>query len=865
MTFPPPLPRFSPATLARLGLACIGTVTLAFILLCLAALMQARQDATAAAETQARNIAAGVALDVARNLDLYDLSLQAAVQAIQTPGIQQLDSELRRMLLFPRAARGPYFSFINVLDATGTVVADSESATPRGGNYAGRDYFVAQRHDARDRLFIGAPFLTQSGQSPTISISRRISGPDGSFAGVVVGSMRLAYFRDLFSSLNLGPHGTIALLRRDGVILMRLPFNRDDIGRTLPPDAPFFHAPTGVEVNALDPTDHLRRRFLFEPVANLPLAVAVGLADADIYAAWHGRAVALGMAVAALSAIDVGLLLVLGYAVGRREQGEAALRASHTRVQALAAQREAALNAMSQTVAMKSRFLATMSHELRTPLNSILGYAELLALDGPLPLAQAGRLAAMRGAGAHLRAVIDRVLDFSRIEAGDHPVLPVPTNLPALVSDCHAVVAPLAARRGLALHEHIAADVPRDVLADATGLRQVVHNLLDNAIKFTDQGDVSLLVSRSPAGIRFAVTDTGVGVPPAQRDKLFQPYERGQADRLGVPGTGLGLAIAAELVGHMGGRIGHEDNPGGGSVFWFAVPLPEAPAAPGIAPQAAEPVHTRPLHALVVDDSALNRDVAATFLRRAGHTVVEAEDGEAALSRAAAEDFDVILMDIRMERLDGITAARCIRALPAPRGLTPIIALTAQVDEDDGKALREAGFQARLVKPIDRHQLRAAVAAATSSASAASPGTAPPEPPATRPDVSADPAAATDVAMDAATGADPAANPTAATDAATDAAVAGHHIAAFADMLCRTLALLDAQPSAPALADLVHRIAGDAGQLGHAALMASARQLEIALRHGNGERAGLAAALRRTASDVLANTPLVTAAPCPRA
>ena len=839
MTVRSALARISAGTLYRLGLVCIGAITVAFILLCLSELMQARQDATAAAETQARNIAASVAQDVARNLDLYDLSLQAAVQATQSSRVMQLDPETQRMILFPRATRGPYFSFINVLDATGKVTADSESPTPSDRNWSNRDYFIALRKDPGNALYIGKPFGLSPGQSAKISISRRIENLDGSFAGVVVGSMQLAYFRALFSNLNLGPHGTIALLRRDGVILMRLPFNPDDIGRTLPADAPFFGVPDGGQVNAIDPTDHLRRRFLFQPIGTLPLIVGVGLADADIYAAWHRRAVAVGPGLAALGTIDVCLLLVLGYAVGRREQGQAALHASHTQVEALAAQREAALAAMSQTLEAKSRFLAAMSHELRTPLNSILGYAELLALEAPLPPAQAGRLAAMRGAGQHLRSVIDRVLDFGRLETGDQPLLREHTNLPALLSDCHAVVAPLAARKGLTLTEHMAADVPHDVLSDAPRLRQVLFNLLDNAIKFTDRGDVSLFVSRGPVGIRFAVTDTGIGVPPAQRDKLFLAYSRGDADRMGIHGTGLGLAIAAEIIRHMGGRIGHEDNPIGGSVFWFDVPLQQAPAAPEFAP-AAEPIHARRLHILVVDDSALNRDVAASFLRRAGHTVVEAEDGEAAVNRAATEDYDVILMDLRMELLDGIAATRRIRALPGPRGRTPIIALTAQVDEDDGRALHEAGFQARLFKPIDRHKLLATVAAATSMDFSAPVDTVPSALPATHPETTIGIAGVTDAAM-------------------SDAAMLERHVPAFAAMLRQMLAQLDAPPSVPHLADLVHRIAGDAGQMGCAALATAARQMETALRHDDEELAEpaaslreLAETLRRAASDALA-------------
>jgi len=455
----------------------------------------------------------------------------------------------------------------------------------------------------------------------------------------------------------------------------------------------------------------------------------------------------------------------------------------------------------------------------------MLGYAELLALDGMLAPAQASRLAAMRGAGEHLRDVINRVLDFSRVVADDHPPLAQRTDLDALAGQCRAIAAPMAAAKGLALSQTVAPTLPRFVLADAAAIRQVVLNLLSNAIKFTGHGNVALLVTPGATGIRFAVTDTGIGVPSAQRDRLFQPYERLDADRIGVAGTGLGLAIAARLVAQMGGRIGHQDNPDGGSVFWFELPLPEAPAGSGMEPPAVETPPCRPLRVLLADDSALNRDVAASFLRRAGHTVAEAEDGEAAVCHVAAEDFDVVLMDLRMPRLDGIEATRRIRTMPGPRGRTPVVALTAQVNEDGGAALRVAGFQACLVKPIDQRSLLAAVAA-VSTGQVVPPGLDQP-PPAPTPGV------ATQFVE------------------RTDGQTMDRHLVAFAGEVGRLVDLLDGLAPGRPLSDLAHRIAGDAGQLGYMALSSAARRFEAGWDRQDAELPALADGLRRVAAEVL--------------
>jgi signal transduction histidine kinase/DNA-binding NarL/FixJ family response regulator len=779
----PAMTHLPPGRIARLGLACIGAVTIGFIVLCLVVLVQARRDATDAADTQARNIAASVAQDVARNFDLYDLSLQAVVRGLRWPGIMTLDPTLRQTILFAPPSRAPYFGFINALNAAGTVVADSQSVTPRGGNFASRDYFIAQRNDARDLLFIGRPFLTGPGQPATIPISRRISNPDGSFAGVVVGSMRLAYFLDLFSRLNVGAHGSIALLRSDGLVLMRRPFHADDIGRTLPADSPFFHVADGGQAAGIDAIDHLRRRFLLQPIGTLPLTVAVGLADADIYAAWHTRAVALGVAIGALSTIDLLLLLVVRYALISREAGLATLRAAEAQRAALIGQREHAVAAMEQTAAAKTRFVAAMSHELRTPLNSLLGYAELLAMDGGMGPVQAGRLTAMRSAGEHLRSVIDKVLDFGRVESQASQTPPACTDLHALMADCLSMVHPIAAAKGLALSNDVAAELPRHIMADAAAIRQVLLNLLGNAVKFTNRGAVALRAVPCPAGLRFVVADTGIGIPASQHGRLFQPYERLGADRMGVSGAGLGLAITAGLVARMGGRIGHDANRAGGSVFWVELPLREASAAPP-EPAIEPPAATRSLRILVVDDSAMNRDITEGLLRTAGHVVSQADNGEAALRLVAAQDFDVVLMDLRMPVVDGMTAVRQIRAMPGPRGQTPVIAVTAQVMDDEGAALLAAGFQGLLIKPIERVSLLASVAAAAEPQA-----DEPPSPP-------------------------------------EDTEMTQGHQAIMSDQLTRLLRMLENPAAEPGLGDMVHRIAGDAAQLGYSGLAMAARRHE---------------------------------------
>ena len=406
------------------------------------------------------------------------------------------------------------------------------------------------------------------------------------------------------------------------------------------------------------------------------------------------------------------------------EQQEAHLRereeadATNARLDQLARHLADARDRAEQANRAKSRFLAGMSHELRTPLNGILGYAQILDIEGGLNPAQSARVGAMLEAGRHLLEMITSVLDFSVIEAEHVTLRPTEVDLQTIATACLELVRPAAEKKGLELHLSKSPGTPTTLVTDAMRLRQVMLNLLGNAVKFTTQGSVTLRMGMLPddSVFRIEVADTGPGVPSDQRQRLFREFERiGEEASLEIEGAGLGLALSSGLANAMGGRLGYDENPGGGSIFWLEVPF-SAPSSeradsahPGLVLANQPLTQGRSLHALVVDDVLMNRDIARAFLESRGHLVTCVEGGAEAVSAAASTDFDVILMDVRMPGMDGMEATRQIRALPGRRGQIPVVALTAQAFTDQMEDCRQAGMDSHLAKPYDQESLLAAV------------------------------------------------------------------------------------------------------------------------------------------------------------
>jgi len=373
---------------------------------------------------------------------------------------------------------------------------------------------------------------------------------------------------------------------------------------------------------------------------------------------------------------------------------------------------DAAREEARQAGRAKANFLATMSHEIRTPMNGVLGMAQLLQRDETNP-AQRERLTVLIDSGEYLLSILNDILDVSKIDAGRLDILPASEDLPLFLERLVGFWGPRADEKGVALVLDMKANVPAFALIDALRLRQVLFNLVGNALKFTEAGSVTVIADATPNGegailLHIAVKDTGVGIAEQHLPQLFTRFSQGdESEMRKFGGTGLGLSIAKQLIELMGGKVWAESELGRGSTFHIKLPLALANAPMAGKPKAAadEDAPLGGLQILAVDDNAVNLLVLDQLLSSFGHEVAKASGGAEALAQMRERPFDLVLLDIQMPGMTGVEVLQQLRSEAGPNRDAPVVALTADVTSGGRERYLELGFTEHSSKPIQIQEL----------------------------------------------------------------------------------------------------------------------------------------------------------------
>jgi signal transduction histidine kinase/CheY-like chemotaxis protein/HPt (histidine-containing phosphotransfer) domain-containing protein len=724
-----------PSTLSyRLGLrntirlvqAVSGLLILVLLAADLIVLLRLREDALVNTEKQISAMALTLAEQADRSVQGMDLVLSGIAHMAAGNGVVDaasfdriLSSREMHDTMRERLIGLPQLNALILYGIDGHVVNTTRSWPAPALDVSTADYFRSIIDDPAADMLITAPFQYKTDRKWTAFLIRKMRDPSGRAVGLIVAAIELHYFEEFYRSVSVADDGTISLLRGDGVQLARYPpapttgQNFMTAQRTLG-DATFG------AIREPSPFDGTIRVKAARRLKDYPLIMLLTLDQNLALGDWWNITWFLSLSTGGCCVA----ILVAAVAFGRRWRHREALsreRERHALAEAaLMRDREHQAEAESRA---KSGFLAMMSHEIRTPMNGVLGLTGTL-LDTSLSGDQRKTVEAIRDSGDSLLRILNDILDFSKLESGRMELEQTPFSPATLSQNPISLLGPRAIAKGLRIYAECDDGLPDALLGDAGRIRQVLINLVSNALKFTERGSVIVRAvcparDETSAVVVWTVTDTGIGIPADRINGLFGEFFQADASiarRFG--GSGLGLAISKRLIEQMGGTIGVESQTGRGSTFTVTLRLPisavareevKAPADVGGALTGKLAALGRSARILFAEDNPTNQFVALQLLRGFDLQIDVVADGQEAVHAATSFLYDAICMDIRMPEMDGLAATRAIRALGGHLTTIPIIALTANAFPEDVAACYDAGMTDFVAKPVRKETLLVAL------------------------------------------------------------------------------------------------------------------------------------------------------------
>lgn len=716
---------------ARRATAIIGIVVITLLALLIVISTKILHDRTIEAwRTELGNLSLVLAENTSQTMTSVSLVLDSLVENVDAANVQDQASLITAFknaqtyqMLHDKISGLPQISVATIVGADGQVINFTRSFPAAATNLADRDYFIYHLHHPDQGIFISKPVQNRSDGKWLFYFSRRIENAKGQFLGIVLLGLSCDFFGDFYKNVSLGNQSAVSLYLRDYSLLARWPATESLLGKQFLA-GPTFQVMEGEQTHdvvltraprAAEDFKSVYRMTAVRLVRGFPLIINVTITEDLFLSGWRGTVQLLGgIALVSLLALSVAFLL-MAIILKRREQD--AKEAFVLKTQADSASES------------KSRFLATMSHEIRTPMHGIIGMTELM-LETKLDSVQHAYASNVRSGARGLMRILNEILDFSKIEAGHMEFEMISFDPVQLIYDVINLHKSTADQKNLLIDTSISLSSPKWVDGDPIRIRQVLGNLIVNAIKFTPAGKITIyfsahadLANPDMVHLRYSVLDSGIGISEEAQGNLFEPFS--QADNTmsrKYGGTGLGLAICKRLVELMYGQISCVSSLGLGSSFTFRIRSRISDHAPtdlslidtvtsaALVQSPIAPAPTAP-RVLVIEDTEINRQLVRILLTKRGCVVEEVENGQLALDALEQSHFDLVLMDCMMPVMDGYEATRRLREREAASGVSrmPVIGLTASAIKGDRERCLYAGMDDYLTKPCAAKEFLATV------------------------------------------------------------------------------------------------------------------------------------------------------------